>query len=181
MLLPFDIGQIHGALSLAYKVIEIGWGDVHDARTKPKLPVIEDSMLTDLAADQQYNEFRQDIEILTRNLSNLASLIYRAQAEILHDPGPPTATLRNVGLVVGNFTSVLEDCWSLLDQRATFGNQQGPVYNLQWFMNVKDDVQMLRDRIAACNIKLSISLACLELYALIPLTFSCSESGPLTL
>ncbi|KAK4464640.1 hypothetical protein QBC42DRAFT_262958 [Cladorrhinum samala] len=144
MLLPFDIGQIHGALSLAYKVIEIGWGDVHDAH-------------------QQYNEFRQDIEILTRNLSNLASLIYRAQAEILHDPGPPTATLRNVGLVVGNFTSVLEDCWSLLDQRATFGNQQGPVYNLQWFMNVKDDVQMLRDRIAACNIKLSISLACLEL------------------
>jgi hypothetical protein len=32
MLLPFDIGEIHGALELAYKVIDIGWSDVHDAR-----------------------------------------------------------------------------------------------------------------------------------------------------
>lgn len=126
-------------------------------------------VIADIVVDQQYNEFRQDIEILTGNLSNLASVIHRAQAEILHNARPPTATLRNVSLVVGNFRSALEDCWSLLDQRASFGNRQGPVYNLRWFLRVRDDVQMLRDRIATCNIKLSIALGCLELYAVIPL------------
>ncbi len=32
MFLPFDIGEIHGILELVYKVIEIGWSNVHNAR-----------------------------------------------------------------------------------------------------------------------------------------------------
>jgi hypothetical protein len=31
-MLPVDISEIHGALSLAYKVYDIGWNRVHDAR-----------------------------------------------------------------------------------------------------------------------------------------------------
>jgi hypothetical protein len=32
MFLPFDIGEIHGAIELAYKVIDIGCSNVHNAR-----------------------------------------------------------------------------------------------------------------------------------------------------
>jgi hypothetical protein len=35
MFLPFDIGGIHDALAVIYKVIHVGWSDVHDARMTP--------------------------------------------------------------------------------------------------------------------------------------------------
>jgi hypothetical protein len=50
-----------------------------------------------------------------------------------------------------------------LEKRATNRNRQGAFYNFQWFLLVKDDVQILRDRISFCNIKLSVALRCLEL------------------
>jgi hypothetical protein len=31
MFLPFEIGELHGALQLAYKVIDIGWSNVHNS------------------------------------------------------------------------------------------------------------------------------------------------------
>ncbi|KAK4221988.1 hypothetical protein QBC38DRAFT_402426, partial [Podospora fimiseda] len=143
MLLPLDIAEIHGAISLAYKVIEIGWSDAHNA-------------------NRQYNEFREDIEALINILSNLADIIRRAQLSFPHSARPSTATSRGATQVLGNFKGVLDDCVILLEQKGSFGTQQGPVRNFQWFLLVKDDIQILRDRIAVCNIKLSLALRCLE-------------------
>ncbi|KAK4196072.1 hypothetical protein QBC40DRAFT_287927 [Triangularia verruculosa] len=144
MSLPFEISQIHGALALAYRVIEIGWSDVHDAH-------------------QQYLEFRQDIEDLTNNLHNLAGAIGQARRGSLLSNRPTTATANNFHHVLGSFTAVLEDCLRLLERQATYGLNRGPIYNLRWFLLVKDDVMMLRDRIAFLNIKLSVAFKALEI------------------
>ncbi|KAK4175296.1 hypothetical protein QBC36DRAFT_331747 [Triangularia setosa] len=144
MSLPFEISQIHGALALAYRVIEIGWSDVHDAH-------------------QQYLEFRQDIKDLTNNLDNLARAIGQAHRGSLLNDRPSTATTNNFHHVLGSFTAVLEDCLRLLERQSSYGFNRGPVYNLRWFLLVKDDVMMLRDRIAFLNIKLSVAFKALEI------------------
>ncbi|KAK3990431.1 hypothetical protein QBC44DRAFT_264691 [Cladorrhinum sp. PSN332] len=144
MLLPFDIADIHGALALAYRVIEIGWSDEYNA-------------------NQQYNEFREDIQALIAILNNLASVIHHAQSAFPHSARPSTAASRGVSHVLGSFKGVLDECAVLVEQKASYGTRQGPIPNFQWFLLVKDDVQILRDRIAVCNIKLSLALRCLEL------------------
>ncbi|KAK0737271.1 hypothetical protein B0T21DRAFT_438690 [Apiosordaria backusii] len=145
MSLPFEISQIHGALALAYRVIDIGWSDVHDAH-------------------QQYIEFRHDVEDLTNNLHNLAGAIGQARrGSLLGNNRPSTATTNNFHHVLGSFTAVLEDCLRLLERQTSYGVNRGPVYNLRWFLLVKDDVMMLRDRISFLNIKLSVAFKALEI------------------
>jgi hypothetical protein len=142
MFLPFEIGEIHGALELAYKVIDIGWSNVHDAH-------------------QQYLEFKQDIEGLTEQLANLQLTIHisrtRARAQLT-----PRGQLNQI---FDNFKETLEACRQLVESQARHGTQRGPLSNIQWFMLVKDDVDMLRDRIAVLNTKLSLALQSLEMYA----------------
>ncbi|KAK4185801.1 hypothetical protein QBC35DRAFT_502847 [Podospora australis] len=146
MTLPFEIAEIHGALALAYKVAEIAFSDVHDAH-------------------QQYLDFRQDIEDLTNSLHNLAGAIGQARRGALLSMRPSTATTTGFNHVLGSFTAVLEDCRRLVEHNATYGEHHGPVYNLRWFLTVRDDIDMLRDRIAFLNIKLSVAFKSLEIEA----------------
>lgn len=146
MSLPFEISQIHGALALAYRVIEIGWSDIHDAH-------------------EQYLEFGQDIKDLRISLLNLAGAIDQADRGSLLNSRPTTAAANNFHHVLGNFTGVLEECLRLFERNSTYGRNRGPIYNWRWFLLVKDEVMMLRERIAFLNIKLSVAFKALEMYA----------------
>lgn len=146
MSLPFEISQIHGALALAYRVIEIGWSDIHDAH-------------------EQYLEFGQDIKDLRISLLNLAGAIDQADRGSLLNNRPTTAAANNFHHVLGNFTGVLEECLRLFERHSTYGCNRGPIYNWRWFLLVKDEVMMLRERIAFLNIKLSVAFKALEMYA----------------
>ncbi|KAK4667504.1 hypothetical protein QC763_309860 [Podospora pseudopauciseta] len=144
MSLPFEISQIHGALALAYRVIEIGWSDIHDAH-------------------EQYLEFGQDIKDLRISLLNLAGAIDQADRGSLLNNRPTTAAANNFHHVLGNFTGVLEECLRLFERHSTYGRNRGPIYNWRWFLLVKDEVMMLRERIAFLNIKLSVAFKALEI------------------
>ncbi|KAK4033070.1 hypothetical protein C8A01DRAFT_50286 [Parachaetomium inaequale] len=140
MFLPFDIGEIHGAIGLAYRVINIGWSDVHNAH-------------------QQYIEFKQDIEALKEQLESLQLTIKISRART----GAQLAPSGQLNQIFANFRETLEDCRQLLESQARFGAQQGPVSNFEWFLLVKDEVNMHRDRIAVLNSKLSLALQSLEI------------------
>ncbi|GAB1312830.1 hypothetical protein MFIFM68171_03040 [Madurella fahalii] len=146
---PFDIAEIHGALSLAYKIIEIGWSDAHNAH-------------------QQYTEFRGDVEMLAENLNNLhlAITISRARTGFAISqtwPAQSMQTSRHLSQIFGRFKETLEECWALLERRSCYGTHHGPAFNIQWFLRVRDDIDLLRNRIATLNIKLSIALKCVEI------------------
>jgi len=57
--------------------------------------------------------------------------------------------------VLGDFNETLRDCFQLMDDKSVYATQQGFLYNIQWYIRVKDDVEQLRDRIAFLNIKVS--------------------------
>ncbi|EAQ84110.1 predicted protein [Chaetomium globosum CBS 148.51] len=65
--------------------------------------------------------------------------------------------------IFDNFKETLDACRQLLESRARYGLQQGPLFNIQWFLLVKDEVDMLRDRIAVLHSKLSLALQSLEI------------------
>jgi len=120
--------------------------------------------LTWWGLDQQYIEFKQDIEALKEQLESLqlAISLSRARTGALLAPRPPN-TPNQFDQVFGSFKDTLEDCRRLLEREAVYGNHQGPRYNLQWFLRVKDEVNMHRDRIAVLNAKLSLALESLEM------------------
>ena len=60
--------------------------------------------------------------------------------------------------VLGDFNETLQGCFQLLDDKSVYATQQGFLYNIQWYIRVKDDVEQLRDRIAFLNIKVSVFL-----------------------
>ena len=105
------------------------------------------------------------MEALAENLNNLhlAITISRASTGSLLAPRQPSRTHGGLSRVFGNFKETLDDCRQLLERQASYGTQRGPVYNIQWFILVEDQVNMLRDRIAFLNIKLSIALKSLEM------------------
>jgi hypothetical protein len=90
---------------------------------------------------------------LAQNLNNLVSVITRAQSGCMPAARQSAATTACLGQILGNFKATLEDCFQLLDDKEVFGVQRGPVYNIQWYIRVKDEVDQLRDRIAFLNIK----------------------------
>jgi hypothetical protein len=142
MFLPFEIGEIHAVIGLAYRVINIGWSDVHNAH-------------------QQYIEFKQDIEALTEQLESLQLTIRISRARTGAQLAPTSGQLSQI---FSNFRETLEDCRQLLESQARFGDHRGgPVSNFEWFLLVKDEVNMHRDRIAVLNAKLSLALQSLEM------------------
>ncbi|KAH6622697.1 hypothetical protein F5144DRAFT_581216 [Chaetomium tenue] len=140
MFLPFEPGEIHGALQLAYQVINIGWSNVHDAH-------------------QQYRDFKQDVEGLTKQLESLQLTIEINRART----GARLAPRGQLSPIFDNFRETLEACRRLLESQARHGTHQGPLFNIQWFMLVRDEVTMLRDRIAVLHLKLSLALQSLEI------------------
>lgn len=74
-----------------------------------------------------------------------------------------TATTACLNQILGNFEETLRDCWQLFDdQKLVCGTNQGFLYNLQWYIRVKDEVEQLRSRIAFLNIKVSITISFLK-------------------
>ncbi|KAK4120037.1 hypothetical protein N657DRAFT_636913 [Parathielavia appendiculata] len=116
---------------------------------------------------RQYLEFKQDVEGLKEQLQTLELVIKigqtRTQALLAHRQ--PTHSPRQLDAIFGNLKETLEDCRRLLDSRSHYGTRQGqgPVSNIQWFLLVKDEVDMLRDRIAILTSKLSLALQSLEI------------------
>jgi len=45
-----------------------------------------------------------------------------------------------------------------MDDKSVYATQQGFLYNIQWYIRVKDEVEQLRDRIAFLNIKVPRAL-----------------------
>jgi hypothetical protein len=140
MFLPFEIGEIHGALELAYKVIEIGWSNVHNAH-------------------QQYLDFKQDIEGLKEQLESLQLTIQLSRTRTRVRLAPRG----QLNQIFHNFKETLEACRQLLESQQRHNTSQGPLSNIQWYMLVKDEVDMLRDRIAVLHTKLSLALQSLEI------------------
>ncbi len=90
---------------------------------------------------------------MTQNLNNLASVITRAQTGCMATSRKWSATSRGLNQILGNFEETLRDCCQLLEDKSSYGKHRGFVYNLQWYIFVKEEVEMLRDRIAFLNIK----------------------------
>lgn len=97
----------------------------------------------------------------------LAINISRAKTGALLAPRQSPNTPNQFDQIFGSFRDTLEKCWQLLEREKVYGIHQGPVYNIQWFLRVKDEVTMYRDRIAVLNTKLSLALQSLEMYVLI--------------
>lgn len=116
-------------------------------------------MLTWIVLDQQYMEFKEDIETLKEQLETLQLTISISRART----GARLAPTGQLQQIFGNFKETLEDCLQLLEKQAHYGNYQGAVFNMQWFLSVKDEVNMHRDRIAVLDAKLSLALQSLEM------------------
>jgi hypothetical protein len=167
MFLPFDIGEIHGAIELAYQVIDIGWSNVHNARecfTPNIIPPRAISSLTLTVPDRQYIELKEDVESLRDQLETLQHAITDSRLRgALLAPRPPSNVPRQLEAIFANFKETLEDCRRLLESQSRYSTPQGPVSNIQWYLLVKDEVDMHRDRIAVLNSKLSLALQSLEM------------------
>ncbi|KAL2127848.1 hypothetical protein VTI74DRAFT_10087 [Chaetomium olivicolor] len=148
MFLPFDLGEIRDIIELVYQVANLGWSNAHDAQ-------------------RGYIEFLKDIETLAEQLENLHGVIRDSSARTgaLLAPPPSSQTTRQLGQAFANFSETITDCRELLKSKEHFGTQRGPHLNIQWFLQVKDDVAMHRDRIAYLNTKLSLALKSLEIEA----------------
>ena len=116
------------------------------------------------AIDHKYTEFKEDVEGLKDQLESLqlAIRISRTRTGALLAPRQP-ATSRQLEQIFGNFKKTLEDCRRLLEKHTHHGTQQNPLFNLDWFLRVEDEVNMHRDRIAVLNSKLSLVLQSLEM------------------
>lgn len=106
--------------------------------------------------------------MLAENLNSLhlAITISRARTGFLLAQVRPTQSVRtseHLSQIFGRFKETLEECWALLERQSFYGTHQGPIFNIRWFLQVKDEIDILRDRIATLNIKLSIALKCLEM------------------
>ncbi|KAK3901883.1 hypothetical protein C8A05DRAFT_44566 [Staphylotrichum tortipilum] len=145
MFLPFDIGEIQSALELAYKLIYIGWSDVHDARR-----------------NNPYAVSALDVEALRGQLYDMQDAIQRSRAGTGALFAHRHQTPRHLDSIFGNLEETLNDCKTLLESRAQFGTQRGPISNYQWFLLVEDEVNMHRDRIAVLTSKLSLALQSME-------------------
>ena len=121
-----------------------------------------------LSLDQQYLDFKQDIEGLKEQLESLQLFIQLGRSRTRARPAPRG----QLSQIFDNFRETLEACRQLLESQARHGARQGPLFNIQWFLLVKDDVQILRDRIAVLSSKLSLALQSLEMYAAIPITLA---------
>ena len=121
-----------------------------------------------LTLDQQYLDFKQDIEGLKEQLESLQLIIQlsrnRTRAQL--------APRGQLSQIFDNFRETLEACRQLLESQARHGIQQGPLFNIQWFLLVKDEVDMLRDRIAVLSSKLSLALQSLEMYATVQMSLT---------
>ena len=107
--------------------------------------------------DRLHHEFGQDIETLYQNLNNLVSVINLAQKGRLPTSRPSSATTVCLNQILGNFEDTLRDCLQLLESNQSYGERKGPIYNISWYLRVKDEVDQLRDRIAFLNIKVRSS------------------------
>jgi hypothetical protein len=117
-----------------------------------------------MSLDREYLDFKQDIEGLTKQLEHLQLTIQFNRTRT----GARLAPRGQLNQIFDNFKETLEACQQLLESQARHGTQQGPFFNIQWFLLVKDDVDMLRDRIAVLSSKLSLALQSLEMYATTP-------------
>ena len=66
---------------------------------------------------------------------------------------PPEVFL-GLDQVLGSFQDIVEQCWVFLQERASYGAQDGPLVNLEWhFRGVGDELNRHRDRVVYLNIK----------------------------
>ena len=106
--------------------------------------------------DRLHNEFGQDIQTFARNLGNLVSVVEQAHPGF--EPASRQAsTTTDLNQILGDFNELLRDCFLLLDDKSVYATQAFP-YNIQWYLQVKEEVEQLRDRIAFLNIK--VYMAC---------------------
>ncbi len=116
------------------------------------------------ATDEQYLEFQSDVEGLQKLLENLQLAIRISTASTGARLAPrPSGTSKQLEKLFTNFKKTLEECLQLLETQACHGDQQGPLSNVQWYLLVKDEVTMQRDRIAILSSKLSLVLQTLEM------------------
>lgn len=111
------------------------------------------------AADQQYLEFKRDIQTLRKQLRTLAHNIGVVDDDE-HAQLAPTGQFHDI---FADFHHTLEDCQRFLDRNNHFAAQRGPMANIQWALWAKDEVDMHRDRIAVLNLKLNLALQSLQM------------------
>ncbi|KAK0634056.1 hypothetical protein B0T14DRAFT_508302 [Immersiella caudata] len=141
-----NLPEIYHTLAILHRIISIAWWQENNAH-------------------QHFLEFKNDIEILARNLRALVDVICEVQNTL--PPGasaqPPEVFL-GLDQVLGSFQDIVEQCWAFLQERASYGAQNGPLVNLEWhFRGVGDELNRHRDRVVYLNIKLSIALGSLNL------------------
>jgi hypothetical protein len=108
---------------------------------------------------------KEDVEALRDQLETLQHAITdsRLRTGALLAPRQSSNVSRQLEAVFGNFKETLEDCRRLLESQSRYATQRSPVSNIQWYLLVKDEVDMHRDRIAVLNSKLSLALQSLEM------------------
>ncbi|KAL2065734.1 hypothetical protein VTL71DRAFT_3404 [Oculimacula yallundae] len=140
--------------TLAWEIYRMGWSEEFDA-------------------NQQYNDFGNDIKSLAGNLDNIVRVVENAKATWIQESA---RTARSRGLpvqrewdlstlqeIVGDYRKTLEDCKRLLEQNYEFRNNRNFAYNIEWNLVIQPKVDRLRKRLEAHNSKISILLKPLEL------------------
>ncbi len=103
-----------------------------------------------------------DVEALGTLLETLRSTIQRSTEGTGALFAPHHQTPRHLNSIFGSLEETLNDCNDLLKRRTRFLTRRGPIQNYDWYLFVKDEVAMHRDRIAVLTSKLNLALQSME-------------------